>query len=87
VDTGSLATYLVGAAIVGMITAIIRLWGKHMAHTRHVAETYVSHEALSERLQPLITEQQAVKALAQEILQTVSELKGKYQGQQDARRS
>lgn len=85
-DPKSLTTYLVGTAIVGVITAIIRLWGMHMRHTRHVAENYISEDKFTKRLQPFVDELTAVKELAIEILESVAELKGKYQGQQDAKR-
>lgn len=35
-------TYLVGAAVVGLVVAVTSLWREFTAYQRHVAETYVN---------------------------------------------
>jgi hypothetical protein len=44
----SLIVYLCGAAIVGVVTALIALWREFSAHKLHVAEMYMNKAAADE---------------------------------------
>lgn len=43
-----LITTLTGAAIIGLVTAVITLWREFTAHKLHVAEQYANKELLDE---------------------------------------
>ena len=43
-----LITTLIGAAIVGIVTALVALWREFSAHKLHVAEQYANKELLGE---------------------------------------
>lgn len=43
-----LITTLIGAAIVGIVTALVALWREFSAHKLHVAEQYANKELLDE---------------------------------------
>ena len=43
-----LITTLIGAAIAGIVTALVALWREFSAHKLHVAEQYANKELLDE---------------------------------------